>query len=223
MHRLILKTRAASAPILVFCTGLFLFSPRGQSQEILRSFTDIEVRLHSASRAAGIQTFKKGRLLQPINSSHPELPYQPVVLCRDIEVYFDENGVSDLVKFDGFCHGPGHLPVEDSSHFEWWVTRWSDPVIAKSAACDDALKAWTKHEVIGTRLPGDEKKQLLCRGTLDECRAEFNYMLLKDRRFRMDLRTLEDEKICHMAEYFQEPRTWTLRCDSTRWNSRRAP
>src|SRR6185295_11545382 len=89
-----------------------LFAPMGMGEPRARSVRifAFATRFQRPPQAPGTVTLHKGTTLQPINPNDRRLIYQSLVLCNDVELHFDANGLSQLADIKGFCYNMG-LPI----------------------------------------------------------------------------------------------------------------
>jgi hypothetical protein len=61
-----------------------------------------------------------GALIRPVDQNSPGIEYQTIVTCTDLDLLFDENGISDWVDVQGLCFAPGLKPPP--SGVKWVIT-----------------------------------------------------------------------------------------------------
>src|SRR4051812_48280449 len=86
--------------LLLFC------GYRDTGGDSIRGF-HFRARLFSKSKHSESAWMRKGLILQPIDPGNRAISYQPVILCRDVQMDFDKKGLSQEVDILGFCSGPG--------------------------------------------------------------------------------------------------------------------
>lgn len=99
--------------------------------------------------------------------------YQPVTLCSELKLDFDNDGYSQYVQIDGFCLGPG-LPIPPTGTV-WTLSgvisqtmRYSSK---KEKCAPDNIRV-VRDEVTQRPEPGDPKVTCI-KASLDECYPEF--------------------------------------------------
>lgn len=167
------------------------------------------VRLQNGERVASTRVLRKGAIIQPVDPAGERYPLQPVVLCRDLEVHFGEDGLSDPVEIEGFCYGPG-LPAAKGK-VEWWTTRWIDRGVAHASGCGRDLKVSVRERQTSMTLPFSGEVIDTCSDSLPTCRERFR-SVAKRQFDGKDLRKLEERNACGV----KLETNWTLRCDRDR-------
>jgi hypothetical protein len=150
--------------VVVFFMPVFETSARKASGV---SQFEFDLQMQRPPQPEGSLTLDRGTLLTPIDPKDTSDPddrklYQSVVVCKSIDVYFDERGLSRPFRIEGFCLDPG-LPIPPSG-VVWHVAGLVEPRIRERCEVEDQAEA---------RQPG---KIPLGWSRLDEpCEAEREY------------------------------------------------
>ncbi len=149
-------------------------------------------------------TIKRGRWLQPMNPDKPGTLFQPVILCEDLVLRFQEDDRSELTSLWGFCPAP-HLH-EARKGAVWKITDIVT-VEVREKGCTSEVRSQVRganRKVPPTHRPMAETRRYPCpeRGygnSKDGCRNFFEENEQVRQDYQRDFDELERDNTCEVA------------------------
>ena len=156
---------------LVFSAFVWLKVPATESQPAIREF-NFWIKLKS-TKINTTETIPGGTVLVAFGSDPEEL-YQPIALCKPLEVTFDSMGESGPVEVSGFCFLPGvPLPPANST---FRIVDWSFEELW-AHGCDDRDVLEKVRNKYKKRDPANDptSRKFVCpEANLGDCLSYFN-------------------------------------------------
>ena len=192
----VLRRRDLLAGLLAF--PLFVTSvAKAQVGSGPRGF-DFETKLWAPAFANKMKELPRGALLRPLRSGSSEDEYQPIVICDDLVLHFDQAGFSRKpVHVRGFCRVAGFKAVVGTPEdFVWEVTAAVDPDIRR-VGCDPALLKAKREKQMRPKGPWGDLGPAKWAKVHDKPYQECLSLLVKDvKELGVDLQTLTRKQVC---------------------------
>ena len=162
---------------------------------------------------------KRGRVLYPLTTGESRERYQPILLCNDLELSFDESGLSQPVDFEGFCHAAKYTPATKArpeEKLQWEVTGVRKPDLAMSR-CDEEKRRALRAGQIAIPLPINpdaKKRELHCPYQIEDTCID-QWRIDVEPLYKMDYDEILAAKKCSPTEWIRRGKRigFILVCD----------
>lgn len=169
-------------------------------------------------------SLERGKVLFPMTSGENRERYQPILLCKDLDLSFDEYGLSPPVDFEGFCYAANYIPAthaKPEEKLQWEVTKISRPDLA-IGECEQTKQAGIREEQIRTppqMNPESDSRRVYCRqSTVKLCFQEWAVEIKSISE--KDVEDLIADRICSYGDWNRkgilERVGWFLECRTHR-------
>ena len=190
----------ALALLQIILTTIVWVSDSQAQRTKLPEWFDFTTRLSSPAAPNETRVLRRGAVLYPLVRGSRAL-HQPMVLCEDLTLHFDEKGQSQLVRVQGFCVGLGQPAASPPEAFDWEITAGMAPTVAAARACQDARKQKAGERGFGA-WQGRLAWSVPCQGSFSECYEKF--AILAEDRYRRPLRMLIDDRTCDVRDLMKK-------------------